>query len=229
VVSRLLVVDVGTSSVRSAVVDGDARIVAERREPLLPDSPAPGLVEFDATRMARVALELAGAALDAAGPVDAVGVANQRGSAIVWDRATGEPVAPGIGWQDLRTVGRCLELRAEGARVAPNFSATKIESILDAVDPGRDRDLCAGTVDSWLVWSLTGGARHVTDATNALVTGLRPLANREWSDELRERLRIPARVLPEVMDSVVRGGVAPATALPGAPVVAGVIGDQQAS
>ena len=107
---RVLVIDVGTSSVRAAIVDDDARIVAEHHAPLLPLTPAPGMVEFDAAEMARTSIELATRALDAIGPVDAIGIANQRASAVVWDRATGVPVAPGLGWQDLRTVGRCLEL-----------------------------------------------------------------------------------------------------------------------
>ena len=214
---------------RAAVVDGAARVVVERRQALLPASPAPGLVEFDAAEMARVALDLAKDALDASGPVDAVGVANQRGSTVVWDRGTGEPAAPGLGWQDLRTVGRCLELQAEGIRVAPNHSATKIESILDAVDAGRDRDLCVGTVDSWIVWSLTEGAHHVTDATNAFVTALRAPDNTQWAAATCEALRIPLDALPMVVDSGVPGGCGEATALAGAPPVAGLIGDQQAS
>ncbi len=135
---RVLVVDVGTSSVRSAVVDADAHVVVEHRAPLLPDSPAPGLVEFDATAMGGVVLELARRALDDAGPVDGVGIANQHASTVVWDRTTGDPIAPGIGWQDLRTVGRCLELRARGPIFPPDLGAeTKVEAILDAEDPER--------------------------------------------------------------------------------------------
>ncbi len=220
-------VDVGTSSARAAVVGHDAAVGAERARPLLPDSPAPGLVEFDATAMAECALALARKVLADAGPVAAVGIANQRGSTVVWERATGEPVAPGIGWQDLRTVGRCLELRADGLRVAPNLSATKAEAILDAVDPDRTRDLCIGTVDSWLAWTLTDGALHVTDASNALVTGLRAEGNAGWDGALLERLRIPEAALPTVVDS---SGVLGATGvLDGAPPLAALLGDQQAS
>jgi len=224
---RVLVIDVGTSSVRAAVVDGDARVVDERARPLLPDSPAPGLVEFDAAAMARAAIDLATEVAAAAGPVDAVGVTNQRGSTVVWDRASGEPVAPGLGWQDLRTVGRCIELRADAIRVAPNHSATKVEAILDAVDPDRSRDLCVGTVDTWLAWSLTDGALHATDGSNAFVTGLRTHDNTGWDTELLERLRIPARSLPTVVaSSAVLGD---ATALDRAPPLAALLGDQQAS
>jgi glycerol kinase len=223
----ILVVDVGTSSVRAAVVTPNATIVHERRAPLLPSSPAPGIVEFDAAEMAQVALDCARAALaDAGGKVDAVGVTNQRSSVVVWDEATSEPVAPGIGWQDLRTVGRCLELRAEtGLLFTPNVTATKLEWLLDKTD--RTRDLCAGTVDTWLVWMLTEGAVHVTDATNAAVTGLLGPDLHEWSPRLLDLLHIPESVMPRIVDST--GVLGPATSLPGAPPVAGLAGDQQAS
>jgi len=225
----ILVVDVGTSSVRAALVRDDATVAHEERRSLLPASPAPGLVEFDAFAMAATVLELAHAALAAAGPdgVDAVGIANQRGSTVVWDRATGEPVGPGLGWQDLRTVGRCLELKSEGLRTAPNASATKLEHLLDQADPERDRDLCFGTVDTWVAWTLTDGALHVTDATNAAVTGLLEPDARAWSETVLEILRVPERMLPRVVDST--GAVGEAAALPGAPPIAGIAGDQQAS
>lgn len=223
----ILVVDVGTSSVRGVVVDDDARIVAEHRRPLLPSSPAPGLVEFDPVAMANAVLEVARAALDEVDDVAAVGVANQRGSAIVWDRATGAPVGPGIGWQDLRTVVRCLELRASNVRLGPNHSATKLEVLLDAADPDRSRDLCVGTVDSWVAWTLSEGAVHVTDASNALITGMRTARNDGWDASVLEILRIPGAALPLVVDS--SGAVGEATALPGAPPITGLLGDQQAS
>jgi len=111
VTDSLLVVDVGTSGLRAAIVRPDATVEHVHHVPLLPDTPAAGLVEFDAAAMASAALECARAALAAGGPVAAVGITNQRASTIVWDRATGEPVAPGLGWQDLRTVGECLMLR----------------------------------------------------------------------------------------------------------------------
>src|SRR5690606_41040281 len=116
--------------------------------PLLPSTPEQGLVEFDPVRMAELALELGRRVLAAHGPVDAVAITNQRASAIVWDRATGEPLGPGIGWQDLRTVGTCLVLQADGIRLAPNASATKAQWLPATFDPDRSRDLCVGTVDS---------------------------------------------------------------------------------
>ena len=231
----VLVVDVGTSGVRAAIVRPDATVAHEHHVHVLPETPAPGLVEFDAARMADAALEVAAAALAAGGPVDGVGIANQRASVIVWDRESGRPVAPGIGWQDLRTVGTCLALQAEGIRLAPNTSATKVMAILDEVDPDRTRaergELCAGTVDSWVAWTLSGGpgsdALHVTDATNAAVTQLVDPSNIEWDQDLLKKLRIPAAVLPAVVDS--SGAVGTASALTGSPPICGIAGDQQAS
>ena len=235
--SRVLVVDVGTSGVRASVVRDDTTVEHAHYAAVLPDSPAPGLVEFDAARMAEAVMDVAQAARADGGPVDGVGIANQRASSIVWDRATGVPVAPGIGWQDLRTVGTCLVLQAEGIRLAPNASATKVMAILDAVDPDRVRanngELCFGTVDSWVAWVLSGGAAagadalHVTDATNAAVTAMVDPATIDWNAELLARLNIPLAMLPRVVDS--SGAVGAAHALVGAPTICGIAGDQQAS
>jgi glycerol kinase len=223
----ILVIDVGTSGVRASVVRADATIAAEHRHEVLPDSPAPGLVEFDANRMAEAALTVAERALADAGPVEAVGITNQRASTIVWDRATGEPVAPGLGWQDLRTLGDCLALQADGLRFAPNQSATKARHLLDSADPDRSRDLCVGTVDSWIIWRLTGGEAFVTDPSNAGLTGLMSLDTFDWDDEILRRLRIPRSSLPRIVDST--GAVGIATALHGSPPICGIAGDQQAS
>jgi glycerol kinase len=224
---RLLVVDVGTSGVRAAVIGPDATVVHEHYREVLPESPEPGLVQFDASGMADAALDVARRALADGGPVTAVGVANQRASTIVWDRATGEPVGPGIGWQDLRTVGTCLVLQADGVRLAPNQSATKVAWLLDQFDPDRSRDLAFGTVDSWIIWHLTGGAVHVTDLSNAAVTGLTALDGSGWDTAVLDALRIPEAMLPTIVDST--GAITEATALDGAPPIAGVAGDQQAS
>jgi len=226
-VSAVLVVDVGTSGVRAGVVDGDGAIDHVHYVEVLPSSPAPGFVEFDALTMASAVLEVARAALGAGGPVAGVGIANQRSSTIVWDRRSGEPVGPGIGWQDLRTVGTCLVLRDQGIRVAPNESATKLAMLLDMADPQRERDLCFGTVDTWVAWTLSGGALHVTDATNAAVTGLMARDGSDWDDTMLDALRIPRSVLPAIVDS--SGAVGEAGALDGAPMICGMAGDQQAS
>jgi len=227
----ILVVDVGTSGVRGAVVRPDASVEHIHHVPVLPDSPFPGLVEFDGDAIAAAVREVATRSLADGGPVDAVGIANQRASTLVWDRATGVPVAPGLGWQDLRTVGTCLELQAQGIRVAPNASATKLAAILDQVDPDRSRaergELAFGTIDTWVAWVLSDGALHVTDASNAGVTGLIHGDGDGWSEHLLSALRIPAAVLPGIVDS--SGIVGQASTLAGAPPIAGMAGDQQAS
>jgi len=224
----VLVIDVGTSSVRAAIVGADDAVTHESVRSLLPDSPAPGLVEFDARRLADESVAAARETLAAFGaPVAAVGITNQRGSTVVWDRATGEPVGPALGWQDLRTIGACLEQRAHGFRFAPNTSATKVAWLLDTYDPDRRRDLCFGTVDSWLAWVLSDGALHVIDATNAGITTLLDATHGDWSVPATDALRIPRAMLPQIVDTA--GVVGPASVLPGAPPIAALVGDQQAS
>ena len=223
----VLVVDIGTSSVRAGIVDQYGQVSQVHQRRVLPMSPAPGLVEFDASEMADAVMAVARDSLDANGPVDAVGIANQRASTIVWDRATGEPIGPGLGWQDLRTVGECLGLNAQGFAVAPNQSASKVAWLLDTYDADRSRELCFGTVDSWVAWTLSGGRLHITDPTNAGLTGLRTLDNTAWDQRILNELRIDEAMLPNVVDSI--GEIGPLEALSGAPVLAGVAGDQQAS
>jgi len=223
----ILVVDAGTSGVRASVVRPDGSVACEHRRAVMPVSPAPGFVEFDPRAMAEAALSTASLALVEAGPVRAVGIANQRASTVVWDRRTGAPVGPGVSWQDLRTVGTCLMLKERGVRVAPNASATKLAFLLDMADPGRTANLAFGTVDTWLAWTLSGGELHVTDPSNAAVTGLFQTDGSGWAYSNLETLRIPEGVLPVVVDS--SGLIGPASALPGAPPIAGIAGDQQAS
>ena len=223
----ILVIDIGTSSVRASLVHPDGSVTDEHRITVLPDTPMPGLVEFDPRAMADAALEAARRVLATSGPVEGVGVAAQRASSVIWDRATGEALAPGLGWQDLRTVGECLVWQAEGLRFAPNQSATKFASLLATVDPDRTRDLCLGTVDSWIIWNLTEGRDHVTDASNAAVTGLVTADATRWNETILDRLAIPASALPRLVDS--SGPIGEATALPGAPIIHSIIGDQQAS
>jgi glycerol kinase len=224
----VLVIDVGTSSIRARVAHDDASPSVERQRPLLPTTPFPGLVEFDPVEMLDVALELAHEVLAAHGaPVDAVGITNQRASTVVWDPTDGRPVGPGIGWQDLRTVGECLTLQADGLHLAPNHSATKCAALLDAADPERRRHLLFGTVDSWLVWNLSRGSAHVTDASNASVTGLLRRDGSAWDGEVLARLRIDPASMPTLVDT--SGHLAEAVALPGSPPITGLAGDQQAS
>ena len=223
----LLVIDVGTSSVRGSIVAPDATVTSTHRRAVLPSTPAPGFVELDAAVLAAAVLEVATAALAECGRVDAVGITNQRSTTIVWDRRTGEPVGPGIGWQDQRTVMMCLGLQAQGLRLSPSSSATKLTFLLDTADPDRTRDLCFGTVDTWVAWVLSGGDLHVTDLSNAGVTGLMRLDGSGWDTAVLDTLRIPPSVMPEIVDSSAVVGTA--RALPGGPPIAGMAGEQQAS
>jgi glycerol kinase len=223
----VLVIDVGTSSVRASIVGADTIPCHIHRRSVLPRTPAPGFVELDAAEMAGAVMEVARAALADGGPVEAVGIANQRSTTIVWDRQSGAPVGPGIGWQDQRTVMMCLALQAQGLRFSPSSSATKLVYLLDTYDPERTRDLCFGTVDAWVAWTLSGGALHVTDLSNAGVTGLMRMDGAGWDHALLDTLRIPLAVMPQIVDSSAMVGEA--TALHGTPPVSGIAGDQQAS
>ena len=242
-----MVLDVGTSGLRAAVVSEDAEIIDVSYAASPPSSPSPGLTEIDPVQLASTALQVAREVLGRSGPVSCVGITNQRASTILWDRRSGEPVAPGIGWQDLRTAGRCLELQASGVHLSPNASATKLEHLLDQ-HAGRSgtatwpaKELCFGTVDSWLAWALAGGpvpgvrsagaspARrlHVTDWTNAGMTGLLSTAVQGWDPAILQVLGVPVEVLPEIVDS--SGIVGTAVALGLDVPIASLVGDQQAS
>ena len=227
----ILVIDVGTTTLRAAVVDDRLAIVALATRSSAPSTPFPGLVEFDAVELARLAVDAAAEATSRADrPITAVGITNQRASTVVWDRRTGEPVGPALGWQDLRTVMECIVAKdAHGLHLAPNQSATKVAWLLDHIEGARDRaeDLCFGTIDSWLAWSLSGGALHVTDHSNAGVTGLLLPDASAWSDRALAALDIPATTMPGLVST--SGVVGEATALPGGPAIAALVGDQQGS
>jgi glycerol kinase len=228
-VTAILSLDVGTTSIRAAIVDDQLRIRSIARRPFPPSTPFPGLVEFDATELVRLVVDATAEATAGAGePVSAVGITNQRASTIVWDRATGEPIAPALGWQDLRTVGECITARAEhDLTLAPNQSATKLGWILANTPGVADRDLAFGTVDTWLAWRLSGGEVHVTDPSNAAITGLLDLDGVSWNRRVLDLLGLPADVLPRVVDT--SGVVGTATMIPGGPPIAALVGDQQAS
>jgi glycerol kinase len=230
-VTNLLVIDVGTTGLRAAVVDDQLRVRAFEYRPCDPTTPAPGLAEFDGTAMADGVLDAARAAIAGVdGPIAAIGVTNQRASLLLWDRTTGQPLAPGLGWQDLRTIGECIMARAEhGWALAPNQSATKAAWLLANTPDLEGRDLCLGTVDSWVVWTLTEGTLHVSDHTNSSATtnGLRLVDGSGWNSEICDALGVPTTTLPSVVDSV--GVCGHATALAGSPPIAAILGDQQAS
>ena len=228
---RTLVIDVGTSGLRAAIVHDDASVTDLHYEEFAPSSPAGGLVEFDATAMYAAVKRVSTAALHS-GDVQALGITNQRASTIVWRASTGMPIGPAIGWQDLRTVGECIMARIEhGFAFAPNQTATKAAWMLknyiaDEAERTSD-DLKIGTVDSWLVWNLTQGQHHVTDHTNAAVTGLTIPTGESWNQKVLTVLGISEHQLPRIVET--SAFVGNATDLPGAPPIMAMVGDQQAS
>jgi len=226
----LLVIDVGTTGLRAAVVRPDASVTSVEYRAFAPDSPFPGMVEFDARRLSELVLDAARSATAGAdGQITGVGIASQRATTLVWDRATGEPVGPAIGWQDLRTIGECLTAKAEhDLNLAPNQSATKIQWLLANAAADRDpADLCFGTIDSWVAHTLSGGRLHLVDHTNAAVTGLYSVESRSWHLGVCELLGIDPLMLPTIVDT--SGVVGEATELAGAPPIGALVGDQQAS
>lgn len=223
----ILVVDIGTTGIRSAIVRDDGSVDRLIHEVVTPKTPSPGLVEFDAAAMRDTILGLAGH-VQGDQRVVGVGIAAQRASTIVWDVRTGEPLAPGIGWQDLRTVGDCLTIRAEtGVAVAPNQTATKARWLLQSLADVERANVRIGTVDSWAAWVLSGGTLHVTDHTNAAVTGLYDATTRDWSEKLLDTFGIDRSMMPRIVNSSAPLGEA--LALDGAPMIAGLVGDQQGS
>ncbi len=200
----ILVVDVGSSSVRASLVVNQP--AQPGKWPATPPISLPGgVVELDAVALAQAVLFGDRAAAEtAAGPrrgVAALGVATQRASTVVWDRADGKPIANAISWQDGRTTEQCVALRRAGVPLSPNQSASKLAYLLDRHDPARARDLCFGTIDSWVLWNLSGGALHLTDASNAFITGLVTNDAAEWDEHVLEELRVPRLTLPRIVDS----------------------------
>lgn len=228
--TTVCVLDIGTTGLRAAIVDGDATIRHFEYRPFAPSTPFPGLVEFDAMQLADLALDAARTAIARHGAtVTAVGITNQRASTVVWDRATGEPIGPALGWQDLRTVNECIAARSEhDLALAPNQSATKIGWLLANTPGATERDLCFGTVDSWLLWTLTEGRTHATDPSNASLTGLIRTDGTDWDDRVCGLLGVPTAMLPTIVDTC-GGVIGEASALDGAPPITAIAGDQQAS
>jgi len=238
----ILALDQGTTSSRAVLFDTDGGILAMAREEFPQLYPQPGWVEHHPGEIWRSQLLTMQEAAKA-GAVDAIGITNQRETTVVWERATGRPIHPAIVWQDRRTADICDRLKAEGRApwIAektglvpdPYFSATKLQWLLDHAPDARARaelgELAFGTIDSWLVWNLTRGERHVTDPTNASRTMLFNLRTGGWDDELLELFRIPRAVLPEILPS--GGDFGETTLLPGgrAVPIRGVAGDQQAA
>jgi glycerol kinase len=243
----VLALDQGTTSSRAILFDARGRAVASAQRELTQHFPQPGWVEHDPdeiwqTQLACGREALAGAGI-ALGDVAAIGITNQRETTLLWDRTSGRPLAPAIVWQDRRTAGHCAELKAAGHEALfrsrtglvldPYFSGTKLAWLLAAIPGARQRAECGelafGTVDSWLVWQLTGGRRHVSDPSNASRTLLFDIRRGTWDDELLGVLGIPHALLPEVVPS--SGPVAACDRdLFGAEIaIAGIAGDQQAA
>ena len=242
----VLALDQGTTSTRAILFDAQGRARALARRELPQHYPASGWVEHDAEDIWRDAVAVAREVIEragGAGSVAALGITNQRETAILWERASGRPIHRAIVWQDRRTAAECARLKEQGAEALvrrrtgllldPYFSATKVAWLLDHVPGARERaargELAFGTVDSFLLWRLTGGTVHATDVTNAARTLLFDIHRQCWDDELLELLRVPRALLPEVRDcSEVYGHTDPE--LFGARLaVAGIAGDQQAA
>jgi glycerol kinase len=243
----ILALDQGTTSSRAILFDEAGAIAAVAQHEFQQFYPQAGWVEHDPMEILTSQMSCAVEALGKAGArprdVAAIGITNQRETVIVWDRATGKPVHPAIVWQDRRTAAACEALRAEGAEenvssrtglvLDPYFSATKVAWILDNVPGARARaehgELAFGTVDSWLIWHLTSGHKHVTDVTNASRTLLYNIVKGEWDEEMLRLFNIPASVLPAVVWSSEKvGEVTTSLGLAGIPI-AGIAGDQQAA
>ncbi|MBM4193861.1 MAG: glycerol kinase GlpK [Gemmatimonadetes bacterium] len=241
----ILAIDQGTTGSTCLVVTADGRITGRGYREISQHFPAPGEVEHDAMEIFERTREagreaIAQSVAEAGIAPEAIGITNQRETVVVWDRETGEPLGRAIVWQDRRTAKRCAELVGDADEIAartglvldPYFSATKLEWILQnraGAGGGARARWIAGTIDTWLVWRLTGGSAHVTDPTNASRTMLFDIDRRSWSDELLRRFGVPRDMLPEVRPSAGHFGVADATHFGRELPILGVAGDQQAA
>ncbi|MGV8804799.1 MAG: glycerol kinase GlpK [Polaromonas sp.] len=246
----LLALDQGTSSSRSIVFDAQGRVVALAQQELAQRYPRPGWVEHDPMEIWRDQLTTARQALQQAaqqgvrpGDIHALGITNQRETTVLWNRKTGQPIHPAIVWQDRRAEATCAQLREQGLAgliqsktgllIDAYFSATKLKWLLDHIPGARaqaDRgELAFGTIDSWLIWQLTGGTVHATDASNASRTMLFNVRSNQWDSELLALLSIPASLLPEVKPSSAHYGQVRPELLGHAMMIGGVAGDQQSA
>ncbi len=243
----ILTIDQGTTSSRAILFDLAGRTLAEANEPFPQHFPKSGWVEHDPeeiwSSVVSVVRSVLATAAENGHEVAALGITNQRETTVVWDRATGKAIHNAIVWQDRRTASITAELNKTKAKkkvpqisglvVDPYFSATKIAWILDQVDGARDRaakgELCFGTVDSFLIWRLTGGRAHITDATNACRTALLDVKSGTWSDDLLDIFRVPREILPTVVDSAGRFGTTDPHVIGTALPITGIAGDQQSA
>ncbi|WP_136442576.1 glycerol kinase GlpK [Pacificoceanicola onchidii] len=245
--THILAIDQGTTSSRAILFDTDLKILATAQEEFEQHYPASGWVEHDCSDLwtttaatCRAVMEKAGIKAEA---IAGIGITNQRETTLIWDRISGEPIHNAIVWQDRRTSALCQELKAAGHEqtvtdrtgllLDPYFSGTKVAWLLDNVEGARARaergELLFGTVDTWLIWKLTGGAEHVTDATNAARTMLYDIRKGRWSKTMCDMLGIPMTMLPEVKDCAADFGMARADLFGAEIPILGVAGDQQAA
>jgi glycerol kinase len=243
----ILAIDQGTTSSRAILYDDHARPIFTAQEEFPQIYPADGWVEHDPEAIWQGVVETKNKALTAAsersGRVAAIGITNQRETCVVWDKKTGEPIYNAIVWQDRRTADKCAQLKKAGHEktiedktgllLDPYFSATKIAWILNHVEGAHARaqagELAVGTVDTFLIWRLTGGASHVTDATNASRTSLYNITTNEWDDELLNLFGVPRACLPEVLDCAADFGTTVKSVAGMSIPICGVAGDQQAA
>ena len=241
----LLALDQGTTSTRAILFDVRGQAMAQAGRPLEQFYPADGWVEHDANEIFTTSVAVIAEVLakSPGAEVAAIGITNQRETVVIWDKATGEPIHKAIVWQDRRTATTCEVLRASGIErrvteitgllLDPYFSGTKIAWLLDNVPGARARadagELLAGTMDSWVIWKLTGGRVHATDATNASRTLLFDIEAQAWSAEMLDHLKVPASLLPRVLDCADDYGTTDADLVGRAIPIRGVAGDQQAA
>jgi glycerol kinase len=238
---HILAIDEGTTGVTCLVIAEDGRVMGRGYREIPQYFPKPGWVEHDAMEILACVLSAAKHAIDAAGVVPvALGITNQRETIVIWERETGRPVHRALVWQDRRTAERCQSLaprkewlsKRTGLLPDPYFSASKIEWLIQherLLERYRARDLAVGTIDSWLVWQLTGGAVHATDPTNASRTLLFDIDRLDWSAELCDVFGVPMEMLPEVRRSSGDFGVAQAASIGADIPILGIAGDQQAA
>ncbi|TIL75982.1 MAG: glycerol kinase GlpK [Mesorhizobium sp.] len=243
----ILSIDQGTTSSRAIVFDGSMKLVGSGQKEFAQHYPASGWVEHDPEEIWDTVISTCKAALAAAGrkaaDIAAIGITNQRETVVIWDRATGRPIHNAIVWQDRRTAPLCQKLKKQGLEkkftrktgllLDPYFSGTKIAWMLDKVKGARKRaengELLAGTIDSFLIWRLTGGKVHATDATNASRTLVYNIEKNAWDDELLAILGIPARMLPQVKDCADDYGITEKSLFGAEIKILGVAGDQHAA
>ena len=242
----LLAIDQGTTGTTCIVFTTDGEVLGRAYSEFQQHFPQPGWVEHDAAEILSVSMRVAGEAISdaglASGDIAAIGITNQRETVVVWDRQTGEPLAPAIVWQDRRTADRCQELRADGVEalvrertglvVDPYFTATKLEWLFANTDglleKAKNGNVLAGTIDTWLVWNLTG--EHVTDPSNASRTLLFDIRTGTWDSQLLDLFSVPAEILPTVVPSVGVAGTTKPEYFDGAGIpIAGILGDQQSA